>query len=181
MLRPLCARWAYGSGTHAHAERARQELMRALSIRVRNWCVHWAYASGTNACTERSPFKTCWAYTHKELMRTLSIRVRFSGVKIMKIRAISRKSHTWAPVTCTWIQNPRAILALWMKNNFIYFSFFYQAGKTANSTATRTWEIDWTRWKTRTWVHGYFYTRVRICKRLRSPESIPRNRFRQPM
>jgi hypothetical protein len=46
MLRPLCARWAYGSGTQAHAEHARQELMRLLSIRVRNWCVRLAYASG---------------------------------------------------------------------------------------------------------------------------------------
>ncbi len=86
MLRPLCACWAYGLGTYAHAERARQELMRALSIRVRNWCVHWAYASGTNTWTERSPFKTCWAYasgthaypehTGQELIRALSIRVR---------------------------------------------------------------------------------------------------------
>ncbi len=42
MVRPLCARWAYGSGTHAHAEHARQELMRLLSIRVKNWCVSWA-------------------------------------------------------------------------------------------------------------------------------------------
>ncbi len=86
MLPLLCARWAYGSGTYVHAERAHQELMRALSIRVRNWCVHWAYASGTNTCTERSPLKTWWAYasgtdaypehTGQELMRALSIRVR---------------------------------------------------------------------------------------------------------
>ena len=85
MLRPLCVCWAYASGTYAYAERARQELMRALSIRVRNWCVHWAYASVTNTCTECSPFKTCWAYasgtdaypehTHEELMRMLSIRI----------------------------------------------------------------------------------------------------------
>ncbi len=39
-LRPLCARWAYVSGTYAHAERTFQALMRALSIRVGNWCVH---------------------------------------------------------------------------------------------------------------------------------------------
>ncbi len=86
MLRPLCACWAYGTGTYAHAESARKELMHALSIRVRNWCVHWAYASGTKTCTERSPFKTCWTYasetdayfehTGQELMRALSIRVR---------------------------------------------------------------------------------------------------------
>ncbi len=85
MFRPLCVCWAYASVTYAHAECARQELMHAQSIRVRNWCVHWAYASGTNTCTERSPFKTCWAYasgtdvypehTHQELMRMLSIRI----------------------------------------------------------------------------------------------------------
>ncbi len=86
MFWPSCARWAYGSGTHAHAECACQELMHALSVRVRNWFVHWAYVSGTNACTERSPFKTCWAYatgtdayldhTGQELMRALCLRVR---------------------------------------------------------------------------------------------------------
>ncbi len=86
MFWPLCARWAFGSGTHAHAERACHELMHALSVRVRNWCVHCAYGPGINACTGRSPFKTCWAYatgtdayldhTGQELMRALSLRVR---------------------------------------------------------------------------------------------------------
>ena len=37
MLQPLWARWAYGSGTDAHPERARQELMRTLSIRISSW------------------------------------------------------------------------------------------------------------------------------------------------
>ena len=45
MLQPLCARWAYGSGTDAHPEHARQELMRTLSVRVRNWCAPWACVS----------------------------------------------------------------------------------------------------------------------------------------
>jgi hypothetical protein len=94
MLRPLCAHWAYESGTDACTEHTRQELMLTVSIRVRNWCVHWAYESGTDLCTERTyeiwkgPFKTCllWAYasgtdayaehTPKELMRALSVRVR---------------------------------------------------------------------------------------------------------
>jgi hypothetical protein len=31
---------AYASGTDACAEHTSQELMRALSILVRNWCVH---------------------------------------------------------------------------------------------------------------------------------------------
>ncbi len=122
---------------HTHAERARQELMRALSRRIRNWCVHWAYASGTNVCTELSPFKTCWAYasetdaypehTGQELIRALSMRVRnwcarsscASEIKWClappKIKVTShqprkalwcknhenpsdRKSHTWAPL-----------------------------------------------------------------------------------
>jgi hypothetical protein len=86
MLRPLCAGWAYGSGTLAHATRSRQELMRALGIRVRNWCVHWAYESGTDACTEHTRQVLMWAqsavpskhaeHTHQEMMRTLIIRVR---------------------------------------------------------------------------------------------------------
>ncbi len=92
MLRPLCASWAYGSGTDGHPECARQELMRTLSIsisslracsacasvflflilytlsmRVRKWCVHWACASGTDACIE---------HARQELMNTLSIRAR---------------------------------------------------------------------------------------------------------
>ncbi len=84
MLRPLCARWAYGSGTYAHAKRARQELMRALCIRVRNWCVHWAYASGTNTWWSAVPLKhaayasvpgACTERTGQELMRMLSVRI----------------------------------------------------------------------------------------------------------
>ncbi len=73
-----------------------QELMRALSIRVRNRCVHWAYASGTNACTGRSPFIICWAYasgagayaehTGRELMRALSVRVRNWCSRSAKLR-----------------------------------------------------------------------------------------------
>jgi len=81
MLRPLCARWAYGSGTDAHPEHMHQLLTRmlsmrisfrifqmfilyTLSMRIRNWCVHWACASGADACTE---------HARKELMRMLSI------------------------------------------------------------------------------------------------------------
>ncbi len=87
MLRPLCTRWAYRSGTDAHPERAGQcthqfltpmlsmrisfpifqsFILYTLSMRVRKWCLHWACASGTDACIE---------HAHQELMRTLSIRV----------------------------------------------------------------------------------------------------------
>ncbi len=92
--------WAYASVPYAHAQHAhqfsyfsnvhfvypqhaRKELMRTLSMCVRNWCVHWTCASGihayaehtsqelvralsirirSNARTERIPFKKCWAY-----------------------------------------------------------------------------------------------------------------------
>ncbi len=60
--------------TDANAELICMERMRALSLRDRNWCVQWACTSGTNACTEHSPFKTCWAYMHQELMHTLNIQ-----------------------------------------------------------------------------------------------------------
>jgi hypothetical protein len=40
-----------------HAEHAHKILMRALSIRIRNFSVHWANAIRTYACTE---------HTHKE-------------------------------------------------------------------------------------------------------------------
>ncbi len=43
MLRPLCVCWAYAAGTDAHAEYTRKELVRMLSIRIRNWCVCSAY------------------------------------------------------------------------------------------------------------------------------------------
>ncbi len=104
MLRPLCARWAYGLGTYAHAERVCQELMRMLTIRIsslrtcsactsvflfsnvhfvypqhalkelmralsmrgRNWSVCWAYMSVTDVCAE---------HMSHELVHTLSIRV----------------------------------------------------------------------------------------------------------
>ncbi len=95
-VRNWCAPWACASGTDAHPERARQELMRTLSIpisslracsacasvehqlsiQVRKWCVkNWAYASGTNACTECIPFQKCWPYA-SGTDGTLSIRVR---------------------------------------------------------------------------------------------------------
>ncbi len=85
-VRNSCACWACASGTDAFAEHTSQELVRALSIRVRvlmpdtaqslqnmlsirirNWCAPWAYGSGTNACTE---------HKHQELMRMLSMRTR---------------------------------------------------------------------------------------------------------
>ncbi len=50
MLRPIWVRWANESGTDAHTyteQHTSKELMRALSIHLRNWCVHWAYTSGT--------------------------------------------------------------------------------------------------------------------------------------
>jgi len=67
MLRPLCACWAYDSGTDAYTEHLRQELIRALCKRVRNWCGRWAYASGTDACCECA---------HQELMSALCIHVK---------------------------------------------------------------------------------------------------------
>ncbi len=78
-IRNWCIPWAYGSGTVAFAEHmhqflarmlsisvkipnlkrslptmlindhAHKELMRALSMHIRNWCVHCAYTSGTDA------------------------------------------------------------------------------------------------------------------------------------
>jgi hypothetical protein len=63
--------WAYASGTDAYPEHTGQELMRTLSIRVRNWCVPWAYASVSytyaqhkhkNSKSERGLSKPCWAY-----------------------------------------------------------------------------------------------------------------------
>ncbi len=72
-VRNWCVRWAYDLGigvctehmpqvlmcAHSavpskHAEHTHQELMRTLSIRVRNWCVQWAYASGTGAHAQRA-------------------------------------------------------------------------------------------------------------------------------
>ncbi len=55
------------SNLYAHTEHTSQELMRALSIWVRNWCLLWAYGSGTDAYAE---------HTGQELMRALIIRVR---------------------------------------------------------------------------------------------------------
>ncbi len=52
-----------------------KELMRTLSIRVRNWCVRWAYASGIMRAG-KSRQNMLNIYTHQELMHTLSIRVR---------------------------------------------------------------------------------------------------------
>jgi hypothetical protein len=84
MLQPLCARWAYGSGTDAHPEPARQELIRTLSLRVRNWFAPWAYASVPDAHAQHAHQFSYFLNVHfvypqharKELMRALSMRVR---------------------------------------------------------------------------------------------------------
>ncbi len=73
MFHPSSAHWAYGSGTDAHAERARQEMMSTLTIRV----------SSLRACSAcKSVFlflNVHFVYPQRarqELMRALSIRVR---------------------------------------------------------------------------------------------------------
>ncbi len=68
-------------------QHARKELMRALSMRVRNWCaVPWAYTSGTDECMEHSSPKLVCAlsavpskhseHTRQKLMCALSVRIR---------------------------------------------------------------------------------------------------------
>ncbi len=62
------------------------ELMRTLSISIRNWSVRWAYESITGACTEHTRQELMHAVSavpskhaenmHQELMHTLCIRVR---------------------------------------------------------------------------------------------------------
>jgi len=89
-----------------HAEHVRQEMIRILSVHVRNWCITWAYMPGTDAFAERTRQELMlipWSYasvsyayaqhkrknskfvkvpskyaehTHKELMHSLSIRLR---------------------------------------------------------------------------------------------------------
>ncbi len=88
--------WAYASGTSAYPYLPRQQLMRTLSIRLRNWCVHWACASGTDWCLSsacESEIKLCIAPPKiKIICLYFSPKVttpeRPYGVKIMKIRAI---------------------------------------------------------------------------------------------
>ncbi len=84
MLWPLCACWAYDSGTDACTERACQELMRALSVRVKKWCAPWPYASVPYAHSQHVdqffhfsnvPFVYS-QHAGKELMCALSMRVR---------------------------------------------------------------------------------------------------------
>ncbi len=78
--------WACASGTDAFAEHMRQELVRALSIRVRvlmpdraqslqnmlsirirNWYAPWAYESGTDACTEHTHPDAHAQHAHQKL------------------------------------------------------------------------------------------------------------------
>ncbi len=99
-VRNWCINWAHESGTGActehtpqilmhaqsafpskHAEHTHQELMRTLSIRVRNWCVHWAYASG---CLAPPKIKIIILYFSPKV----TYPERLYGVKIMRIRAI---------------------------------------------------------------------------------------------
>ncbi len=73
MLRPLCARWAYGSWTDAHPERARQK-----------WSTLWAYASVPDVHAQHAHQFSYFSNVHfvypqharKELMCALSMRIR---------------------------------------------------------------------------------------------------------
>ena len=60
MLRPLCVCLAYALGTGAQAEHTRKELVRMLSIRVRNWCVcPHQFSIFLTAVRYRGPYKPC--------------------------------------------------------------------------------------------------------------------------
>ena len=90
-VRNWCVHWAYESGTgacteHTHqvlmraqsafpeknAEYTHQELMRTLSIRVRNWCI-------CSACT--SVPDTYAQHAHQFLTHMLSIGIKISNLK----------------------------------------------------------------------------------------------------
>jgi hypothetical protein len=72
------------SDLYAHAEHTGQELMRTLSVRVRNWCAPWAYASVPDAHAQHAHQFSYFSNVHyvypqharKELMRALSMHIR---------------------------------------------------------------------------------------------------------
>jgi hypothetical protein len=72
------------SDLYAHAELTGQDLMRALSMRIRDWCPPWPYASVSYAHTQHvhqfSNFSDVYfvypKHARKELMRALSMRLR---------------------------------------------------------------------------------------------------------
>jgi hypothetical protein len=126
MLHSACA-----LGTDVCTENARQEMMRTLSIHVRNWCECSAYASGTgegtehtyvpgtNACTERSP---SWAYAsgtdaqpehmHQFLTHMLSISLKNQNFKrflqnMLRIRVRNWCVH-WASASGTAVHSQHA-------------------------------------------------------------------------
>ncbi len=69
---------------YAHAEHTGQELMRTLSMRVRNWCTPWAKASVPYVHAQHAHQFSYFSNVHlvypqhasKELMRALSMSVR---------------------------------------------------------------------------------------------------------
>ncbi len=105
-----CIQWAYASVSYAYAHRrvkipnlkrpskhanhvrkelmhfecACQELMRALSVRIRNWCACWVCASEIKYCIAPPKVKVTSLY----LSLKFTNPERLYCVKIMKIRGI---------------------------------------------------------------------------------------------
>ncbi len=74
-----------------YPQHSREELMHALSLRLRNWCVRWAYASGADECMEhRSP----------KLVRALSAvpSKHADHTRQKPMCALSMHIRNWCPV-----------------------------------------------------------------------------------
>ncbi len=158
-VRNWCVCLAYESGTgacteHTHqvlmcaqrafplinAEHTHQELMRTLSIRVRNWCVRWAYKSGTDAYPE---------HTHQFLTRMLSISIKIPNLKEVPpnhaehtrkelVRMLSIRDRNWCtcwafasiPYTCISSLRLCSACASETKCGLAFFlSFYWQQKK----------------------------------------------------
>ncbi len=101
-VRNWCLQWAMEhmrQGTNraqsaVPLKNAHQELVRTLSIRVRNWREHWAYASVSYAYAQhkRKNFKFKKVpskhaeHARKELMRAVSVGVRNWCVLCIRVR-----------------------------------------------------------------------------------------------
>ncbi len=160
MLRPLCVRWAYASGTDEQAEHTRKELVRMLSIRVRNWCVCSAYASvflffkrpffipSVKITNLKEVPSNHAEHARKELMSMLSDRISHAWAPLNNMEGALRTGTSYLqcvfPVVHRCCQNEKKIRENWNVQSFTHRIWSAPHGLMTQGLSFRQYlVVDW--------------------------------------
>jgi hypothetical protein len=138
-----------------------QELVRTLSMRVRNWCTPWAYASVPYAHAQHAHQFSHFSNIHfvypqhacKELMRALSMCVRNWCVRCWAYESgtehtsqeLSIRVRNWAFASgtnlCTELQSLQNMLSINVRKLCVPWA--YESGTNAFAQRVRNWCVPW--------------------------------------